>query len=188
MQLTRESIVAAAVTILDTYGLADMTMRRVATSLGVVPGALYWHIANKQQLIAAIAEEILAPVLDDAAPRSAPTLAGLLRDSMLSRRDGAELVAAALSQPDSATREVVEKQLAETLEGDADLRRVGAASLLHLVLGATALEQARAQHAADTGAEPPGDASRDFRHGVELLLAGLDTARPEPGASVDKPL
>ncbi|AJE33558.1 TetR-family transcription regulator [Corynebacterium humireducens NBRC 106098 = DSM 45392] len=177
MQLTRESIVTAAVAILDTYGLADMTMRRVATSLGVAPGALYWHIANKQQLIAAIAEEILTPVLAATAPRTAPELAGLLRESMLSRRDGAELVAAALSQPESETREVVEKQLAATLEGDADLRRVGAASLLHLVLGATALEQARAQHAADTGVEKPRDASGDFHRGVELMLAGLDTAR-----------
>lgn len=87
MQLTRESIVTAAVAILDTYGLADMTMRRVATSLGVAPGALYWHIANKQQLIAAIAEEILAPVLAADAPRTAPELAGLLRESMLSLRE-----------------------------------------------------------------------------------------------------
>ncbi|MDO5513048.1 TetR family transcriptional regulator [Corynebacterium sp.] len=177
MQLTRETIIDAAVTILDTYGLADMTMRRVATSLGVAPGALYWHIANKQQLITAIAEEILAPVLADTAPTTAAGLAGLLRESMLTRRDGAELVAAALSQPDSVTRADVEKQLAHTLSGDVDLRRVGAASLLHLVLGATALEQARAQHAADTGVEVPGDASVDFHRGVELLLTGLATSR-----------
>lgn len=177
MQLTRKTIIAAAVTILDTYGLADMTMRRVATSLGVAPGALYWHIANKQQLITAIAEEILAPALADSAPDTPAALAELLRETMLSRRDGAELVAAALSQPESETRGDVEKQLAQTLPGDGDLRRIGAASLLHLVLGATALEQARAQHAADTGAEVPGDASADFRRGVDLLLTGLATSR-----------
>ncbi|WP_460490576.1 TetR family transcriptional regulator, partial [Corynebacterium nasicanis] len=93
MQLTRDSIIAAAVTILDTYGLADMSMRRVATSLGVAPGALYWHIANKQQLITAIAEEILSPVLSDPAPGGAAEVAGALRTAMLSRRDGAEVVA-----------------------------------------------------------------------------------------------
>lgn len=176
MQLTRDSIVAAAVDILDSYGLADMTMRRVATTLGVAPGALYWHIANKQQLIAAIAEEIIAPAIADSAPTSPAELAGRLRGAMLSHRDGAELVAAALSQPGSATRAAVEKQLARTLLGDEDLTRAGAAALLHLVLGATSLEQAQRQHAADTGAELPADASGDFRRGVELLLTGLRAA------------
>lgn len=182
VQLTRDSIVAAAVGILDSYGLADMTMRRVATSLGVAPGALYWHIANKQQLIAAIAEKILAPALNDAAGCTPAELAARLRGAMLSRRDGAELVAAALSQPDSATRAVVEKQLAQTLRGDEDLVRAGAAALLHLVLGATSLEQAQKQYSADTGAEPPAETSADFHRGVELLLAGL-TAALQSGAS-----
>lgn len=177
MQLSRDAIIAAAVDILDTYGLADMSMRRVATSLKVAPGALYWHIANKQQLITAIAEEILAPVLADTAPSTAEKLADLLRERMLSRRDGAELVAAALAQPDSGTRADVEKQLEITLPGDGDLRRIGAASLLHLVLGSTALEQARTQHAADTGAPPPAEASADFRRGVEILLTGLAQRR-----------
>ncbi|WP_156229447.1 TetR family transcriptional regulator [Corynebacterium comes] len=185
MQLTRDSIVAAAVEILDSYGLADMTMRRVATSLGVAPGALYWHIANKQQLIAAIAAEILAPALVDA-PATQAGLPARLREAMLAHRDGAELVAAALSQPESETRAVVEKQLEQTLRGDEDLTRVGAASLLHLVLGATSLEQAQRQHAVDTGAELPVEASADFHRGVDLLLAGLRVATqssesaPEP--------
>lgn len=61
MQLHRESIIEAATTLLNTYGLADVTMRRVASSLGVAPGALYWHIANKQALIAALAEDTIAP-------------------------------------------------------------------------------------------------------------------------------
>lgn len=187
MQLTRESIVAAAIGILDSYGLADMTMRRVATSLSVAPGALYWHIANKQELIAAIAEEILQPVLADTDPTAPAELAGRLRAAMLSRRDGAELVAAALSQPGSGTRAAVEKQLADTLDGDGDLMRVGAASLLHLVLGATSLEQAQNQHAADTGAAPPTDASADFHRGVQLLLTGLDVTT-QSGGLVDEQL
>lgn len=186
MQLTRESIVAAAVEILDAYGMADMTMRRVATSLGVAPGALYWHIANKQELIAAIAEKILAPVLLHPTPTGPAALAGELRAAMLSRRDGAELVAAALSQPGSGTRTVVEKQLADTLPGDGDLARVGSSSLLHLVLGATSLEQAQKQHAVDTGAEVPTDASADFTRGVELLLSGLNAAAQSGGSDVEQ--
>ena len=33
------------------YGIADLTMRRLARELDVTPGALYWHFANKQQLL-----------------------------------------------------------------------------------------------------------------------------------------
>ena len=50
MQLSRERITQAALELLSGYGLADVSMRRVASSLGVAPGALYWHIANKQEL------------------------------------------------------------------------------------------------------------------------------------------
>ncbi|MDU7790355.1 MAG: helix-turn-helix domain-containing protein, partial [Corynebacterium sp.] len=41
MHINRESIIDAAISLLDTYGLGDVTMRRVASSLGVAPGALY---------------------------------------------------------------------------------------------------------------------------------------------------
>ena len=52
-----------AVATLDRYGFADLSMRRLAASLGVQPGALYWHFANKQTLLLAVAEVILDPVL-----------------------------------------------------------------------------------------------------------------------------
>lgn len=176
VQLSRDTIVTAAMEILDSYGLADMTMRRVATHLGVAPGALYWHLANKQQLIAAIADRILAPALDTTDPASPEELADRLRTALLAHRDGAELVSAALSQPDSETRGDVEKQLSDALAlDDADVSRVGAAALLHLVLGATTLEQSHRQYAADTGtpAPPTGTPAEDFRRGVSYLLHGL---------------
>ncbi len=182
VQLTRDSIITAALEILDSFGLADMTMRRVASQLGVAPGALYWHVANKQELISAIADEIIAPVLTPESGADSP--AGLclrLRAALLERRDGAELVGAALSQPDSRARADVEKQLELTLDDhglDADDRRIGAATLLHLVLGSTTLEQSRRQLAEATGAgENPGaSAESEFRRGLELCLAGLAAA------------
>ena len=59
MQLSRERITEAALGLLAEYGLADVSMRRVASTLGVAPGALYWHIANKQELIACLGEAIV---------------------------------------------------------------------------------------------------------------------------------
>ncbi|WP_165857963.1 TetR family transcriptional regulator [Corynebacterium alimapuense] len=179
MQLTREAIVTAALDILDAYGLNDMTMRRVSSHLGVAPGALYWHLPNKQQLISAIADEILSPALAHSEYSAPEDLSGRLRQAMLAHRDGAELVAAALSQPDSATRSNVEKQLAESLSlvsTDDDLRRVGACALLHLVLGASAQEQAQIQYARDTGTEIAGleSAGDDFRQSIDLIVFGLE--------------
>ena len=87
MHINRESIIDAALSLLDAYGLGDVTMRRVASSLGVAPGALYWHIANKQALIAALAEDIISPVSGE----SLEDISLNLRDLLLARRDGAEV-------------------------------------------------------------------------------------------------
>ena len=132
MQLSKDSIIAASLTILGTFGLADMTMRRVAASLGVAPGALYWHFKNKQALIDATARTLLADFLtsryDDF-----PTACRALRDAMLATRDGAELISAALIDP--TLRAEVTKVLSATVPES------GAVTALHFVMGATVLEQ-----------------------------------------------
>ncbi|MDY6999879.1 MAG: helix-turn-helix domain-containing protein, partial [Actinomycetota bacterium] len=64
MQLHKRDVVHAATTLLDDYGIADLSMRRLARELAVSPGALYWHFANKQELLGAVADRILEPVTD----------------------------------------------------------------------------------------------------------------------------
>jgi DNA-binding transcriptional regulator YhcF (GntR family) len=49
-ELTRERVVRAAMTIADTEGLAALSMRRVATSLGVATMSLYRHVVGKEEL------------------------------------------------------------------------------------------------------------------------------------------
>ena len=61
MRHHRDDVVARALRVLDDHGLADLTMRRLGTELGVQPSALYHHFANKQALLAAVADEILVP-------------------------------------------------------------------------------------------------------------------------------
>src|SRR5690625_3315208 len=70
VQLNRETIIDTALSILNSFGLADMTMRRVAKQLDVAPGALYWHFKNKQELIGATARRILEPLLVDGGDES----------------------------------------------------------------------------------------------------------------------
>jgi TetR/AcrR family tetracycline transcriptional repressor len=70
VQLRRQDVLDGAIAILDEYGLADLTMRRLATSLHVQPGALYWHFPNKQTLLGAIADHILSVGRADLADRT----------------------------------------------------------------------------------------------------------------------
>ena len=49
--LSRASVLAAAVALADEAGLEAFSMRRLAQELGVVPMALYKHVANKDELL-----------------------------------------------------------------------------------------------------------------------------------------
>jgi AcrR family transcriptional regulator len=61
-QLTRERIVDEALAIIAHDGAQALTMRRLAARLGVVPGALYHHVRNKQQLQDLLLDGVLAEV------------------------------------------------------------------------------------------------------------------------------
>jgi AcrR family transcriptional regulator len=61
-QLTRERVVAEALAVIAHDGVQALTMRRLAARLGVVPGALYRHVRNKQQLHDLVLDNVLAEV------------------------------------------------------------------------------------------------------------------------------
>ncbi len=60
--LTRERVVAEALTVIAEEGVGALTMRTLATRLGVVPGALYRHVRNKEQLQDLVLDGVLAEV------------------------------------------------------------------------------------------------------------------------------
>lgn len=60
--LTREHVVAEALAIIGADGVDALSMRTLATRLGVVPGALYRHVRNKEQLHDLLLDEVLAEV------------------------------------------------------------------------------------------------------------------------------
>src|SRR5690606_4271755 len=91
----RESITTAALLLLDDVGLPDLSMRRLAAELGVQPSALYWHFASKQELLAAVADRILARIEADSSPTDSEAVlrvARSIRDALFAYRDGAEVV------------------------------------------------------------------------------------------------
>jgi TetR/AcrR family tetracycline transcriptional repressor len=61
-QLTRQRVVAEALAVIAQDGVQAMSMRALAARLGVVPGALYHHVGNKQQLQDLVLDGVLAEV------------------------------------------------------------------------------------------------------------------------------
>jgi TetR/AcrR family tetracycline transcriptional repressor len=61
-QLTRQRVVAEALTVIAEDGVQALSMRSLAARLGVVPGALYHHVRNKQQLQDLVLDGVLAEV------------------------------------------------------------------------------------------------------------------------------
>jgi AcrR family transcriptional regulator len=71
--LSRELIVETATRILDTEGEDALTLRALTVRLSTGYGALYHHVANKDDLLAAAADDVIAramaDVVADAEPR-----------------------------------------------------------------------------------------------------------------------
>jgi AcrR family transcriptional regulator len=70
-QLTRRRVVQEALAVIAQDGAEALTMRGLAARLGVVPGAVYRHVRNKQQLQDLVLDGVLAEVdvnLDLASP------------------------------------------------------------------------------------------------------------------------
>ena len=61
--LSRERIVDVAIELLDEEGENGLTFRALATRLATGPGAIYWHIANKSELLVAATDAIVARTL-----------------------------------------------------------------------------------------------------------------------------
>jgi TetR/AcrR family transcriptional regulator, tetracycline repressor protein len=184
VQLHKRDVVDAATAILDNYGIADLTMRRLGRELDVSPGALYWHFANKQELLGAVADRILEAV-DDVPTGWRDRIAGVcggLRDALLSHTDGAELVSASFAAGRSrAMAQILARLTDAATEAGVDRAHaeLAARTVVYYVLGFTADEQSRLQWDA-AGAELPhqqsvlaDDATARFRFGVDLLVNGI---------------
>ena len=57
--MSRESVLRAAVILADDAGIDSFSMRNLAQELGVVPMALYKHVANKEELLDGMVDLII---------------------------------------------------------------------------------------------------------------------------------
>jgi TetR/AcrR family tetracycline transcriptional repressor len=99
--ISREDVVRAAVEVLDDEGLPGLTLRAVATRLGVSAPTLYWHVKDKRHLLDLVAEQVLADRPDASRPpRPGESVwewlaesARLRRALLLAHRDSVQVVA-----------------------------------------------------------------------------------------------
>jgi TetR/AcrR family tetracycline transcriptional repressor len=200
--LARDTVVRAALELLDETGLEGLSVRRLAARLGVQNPALYWHFRNKQELLDEMARELLAhdmggPAEGEGWREWLTRRAHRYRRTLLSHRDGARLVAA--GDPGPGVARSFEEEL-RTLAGLGFTPAQGLhaiAAISHYTLGFVLNEQARldrrgrgdspglAAYATDypltvegvrTGGAPTSDEA--FAHGLRLILDGVAASAP----------
>jgi TetR/AcrR family tetracycline transcriptional repressor len=70
-RLTKAAVVDRALAVVDKSGLDALTIRKLATELGVTPMALYWHFRSKDDLLDGLAERLWSE-MDLTVDRAAP--------------------------------------------------------------------------------------------------------------------
>jgi AcrR family transcriptional regulator len=60
--LSRERVLRAAVALADDAGIESLSMRKLAQELGVVPMALYKHVANKDELLDGVVDVVVGEI------------------------------------------------------------------------------------------------------------------------------
>lgn len=178
---TRADILVAARGILAQHSLAELTMRRLATEVGVAPNALYWHFSDKQTMLAALADDLLADIdtRDDLPWAAALTaMATDMRSALLSVPDSAEVVSSAwasgLAGSDLTGRF---RAIAET--GGLSRQAAGgvATALCQVTIGLCIEEQTRAQMERLGVTGPSGrDYTAEFTAALDVIVTGARTA------------
>jgi AcrR family transcriptional regulator len=64
LPLSRERVLRAAVKIADSGGIEALTMRRLAEELGAEAMSLYYHVANKEDVLDGITETVVTEIND----------------------------------------------------------------------------------------------------------------------------
>jgi TetR/AcrR family transcriptional regulator, tetracycline repressor protein len=156
-QLRREDVLAGAFNLLDAEGLDALTMRKLAASLHVQAGALYWHFGGKLALLEAMTERLLADVAVPATVDGRPwdeqvaELCMQLRRALLAHRDGAQLILGvdcAFGGANTARIQRTSTELITSAGFHREQASLLAYALRHYVVGQTMQEQIHAGSAA----------------------------------------
>ena len=83
--LSRDRIIEASIALLDSSGESGLTFRALSERLATGPGAIYWHVANKSDLMTAACDTIVARTMN--APVDGATPKAIIRAVALAMFD-----------------------------------------------------------------------------------------------------
>ncbi|MEO1058443.1 MAG: TetR/AcrR family transcriptional regulator C-terminal domain-containing protein [Actinomycetota bacterium] len=158
--LTREAIVGAAIELADHEGIAALSMRKLAATLGFEVMSLYNHVANKNELLTAMVDEVAADIVplatttDDHDPvQGVRAVAIAMRTVLVDHRWASDLWLGHMPGPHrTAAMELLLERLA-TLGVSEHVEHVGFHAVNNHVLGYTIQAQAMDVGLADEGAD-----------------------------------
>jgi len=61
-RLTRERVIQAALSVADSGGLGSLTIRSLAKELGAKPMSVYYHVANKDEILGALVDIVFSEI------------------------------------------------------------------------------------------------------------------------------
>jgi TetR/AcrR family transcriptional regulator, tetracycline repressor protein len=174
-KLTRATVIAEALDLLDEVGLDAVSTRALAKRLGVEQPSLYWHFRRKEDLLSAMAEAAMAPHATAPLPTPADDWrewflenTRSFRRTLLMRRDGARLHAG--TTPGTADLDRVADKMAFLTGSGLPEREAQIAMLAasRFTVGSVLEEQADP----DPGAAPISHEAA-FEAGLALIVDGL---------------
>lgn len=209
MAITQEEVVQTALRLLDDVGLEGLTLRRLAGELGVSAATLYWHVRDKRTLLDLVAAAIMAEPRPPGRPTHGQpwwewltARAWAQYRALVSHRDAAVVVAG--NRPTEDSLPMIEQTVGSLVEVGFPPAEALTSILIigNLVIGSALEHQAEAARGAATEADAAlairmrdandlpyllaafrtgATAGPDstFKHGLELLMAGLRARHAE---------
>ena len=117
MAVTRDDVVNTAIQLLQEVGLDGLTLRRLATELGISAPTLYWHVKDKRELLDLMSEAMVGmawekmPPFPTDLPWDEKIAEGMRRqyEATIGYRDGARVIAG--NRPTEASLPGIERFL-----------------------------------------------------------------------------
>ncbi|MEP7241103.1 MAG: TetR/AcrR family transcriptional regulator C-terminal domain-containing protein [Devosia sp.] len=117
MAVTRDDVIQTAIQLLQEVGLDGLTLRRLATELGISAPTLYWHVKDKRELLDLMSEAMVRmarekmPPFPQDLPWDEKIAEGMRRqyEAIITWRDGARVVAG--NRPTEASLPQIEQFL-----------------------------------------------------------------------------
>ncbi|MGW7006254.1 TetR/AcrR family transcriptional regulator [Streptomyces sp. NPDC054933] len=171
--LSRERIVEAAIGLLDTAGEGGLTFRALAERLATGPGAIYWHVTGKNELLSAATDAVVADTMTagtaDTTPQEAIRALALGVFDAIDAHPwiGTQLASAPSQSPMLRVFEHIGRQV-QALGVPHTAQFTAASALLNYILGVGG------QNAANARAHQPDTNRTEFLNTASAAWANLD--------------